>query len=73
MAIDIIKAKSANPIKNGTAVSSCLSSGRYSADNDLVINRPSISEIESKYDNKFNDISYYNAIATINGGTYSGV
>ena len=53
MAIDIIKAKSANPIKNGTLIVSCSRTGQYSLSNLFVSNIPTIADIENKYDNRF--------------------
>lgn len=53
MAIDIVKSKVANPIKNGTLVVSCSKTGNYSLSNLHVSNLPTITDIENKYDNKF--------------------
>ena len=53
MAIDVIKSKEANPIKNGTLVVSCSKTGNYSLSNLHVSNLPTIADIENKYDNKF--------------------
>lgn len=50
---DITKSISANPIKNGTLVTSTTSTGRYSVNNLYVKNTPTISEIASKYGNRF--------------------
>lgn len=62
MAIDIIKAKSANPIKNGTLIVSCSRTGQYSLSNLYVNNLPTINDIESKYDERFDDPAYYYGI-----------
>lgn len=59
MANDINKAISANPLKNGTTLVSCTMTGEYSVLNTYVKNTPSITDIESKYDNRFDDITYY--------------
>lgn len=61
MANDIIKAINGNDIKNGTVVVGCLPTG--SSDNlkndDVVSNEPSMADIESKYDAKFDHPRYY--------------
>lgn len=67
MAIDIVKSVSANPIKNGTVVVSCQFTGLYNINNNYVSNIPTISDIESKYDNRFDDPSYYYG-ASLDGG-----
>ena len=61
MANDINKVISANPIKNGTVVVSCKVTGPISKDllNSSVKNTPTISDIENKYDNRFDDPAYY--------------
>lgn len=68
MANDIQKSVSANPIKNGTAVVSCTFTGEYSTLDTYVKNTPVIADIESKYDNRFDDITYY----TIGSGILIG-
>lgn len=70
MALDIIKSKSANPIKNGTLVVSCSKTGQYSLSNLFVSNIPTITDIESKYDERFDDPAYYYGIgnSTVVGG-----
>lgn len=70
MALDIIKSKSANPIKNGTLVVSCSRTGNYSLSNLYVSNIPAITDIESKYDERFDDPAYYYGIgnSTVVGG-----
>lgn len=50
---DISTSKSANPIKNGSAVLSATIKGRYVTLNTDVKNTPIISEIASKYGNRF--------------------
>lgn len=69
MAIDIIKSKAANPIKNGTIVVSCLKTGNYSLSNLHVSNSPTIADIEDKYNNRFDHPSYYfGGSGDVNGG-----
>jgi len=70
MAIDIHKSISANPIKNGTAIVSCTFTGEYGVLDSAVQNIPTIESIESKYDVRFDDPSYYYGIgdATLVGG-----
>lgn len=60
MANDIIEAVSANDIKNGTVVVTVLptGSGTYKND-DHVTNLPNISQIQAKYDTRFDDPRYY--------------
>lgn len=59
MANDINKAISANVIKNGTSIVSCSRTGEYSVLDTYVKNTPTISDIENKYDNRFDDPAYY--------------
>lgn len=59
MANDINKAISANPIKNGTTIASCDQLGNTGLLNTYVSNLPTISDIESKYDTRFDDTTYY--------------
>jgi hypothetical protein len=59
MANDIQKSISANNIKNGTAIVSCLASGQISTLNTYVNNKPTITDIQSKFDARFDDPSYY--------------
>jgi hypothetical protein len=70
MANDITKAISANPLKNGTALVSCTITGEYSALNTYVQNTPTITDIQSKYDERFDDPAYYYGIGneTVVGG-----
>lgn len=58
MANDIALAKSATSIKNGTAVVTCSSTGRFSKLNTSVKTTPTINSIEDKYDAKFDDYTY---------------
>lgn len=60
MANDIQESISANSIKNGTiVVSTCAKNGDYQTLDTYVSNKPVIADIESKYDNRFDDPSYY--------------
>lgn len=61
MANDIAKSINDNNIKNGTTVVSA-TTGKYITYNRYVKNTPIISDIESKYDNRFDDPSYYYGI-----------
>ena len=70
MANDITKAISANNIKNGSSVVSCSRTGEYGLLNTYVKNTPTISDIEAKYDSRFDDPAYYYGIGndTVVGG-----
>ena len=59
MANDITKAISANPLKNGTSLVSCTTTGEYSVLDTYIKNTPTITDIESKYDDRFDDTTYY--------------
>lgn len=50
---DITKAINDNPIKNGTGVVSTTFTGQYSTNETYVKNTPTITDIASKYGNKF--------------------
>jgi hypothetical protein len=54
---DITTAKSSEPLKNGSAVFSTTNTGSVSINNLFVTNTPTISDIQSKYGNR-----YYNGI-----------
>lgn len=66
MAIDIILANSGLPIKNGTMVVTCGVCGIPQSGSitytKYVTNNPNISSIQSKFDNRFDDPSYYYGI-----------
>lgn len=68
MANDIDLAISENPIKNGTLVLSCLATGFFDVENSYVANTPTLSDIQDKYDNRFDDPSYYHGTASVDGG-----
>jgi len=59
MANDIQAAVSGVVVKNGTVVVSTTVTGEYSTLDTYVKNSPTISDIENKYDNRFDDITYY--------------
>lgn len=59
MAIDIELINTNNPIKNGTLVCTCSTAGAYNTNNTYVNNLPVIANIENKYDENFDDITYY--------------
>lgn len=72
MAIDITKSKSADPIKNGTLLLQCKPTGfsNKDLDNTYVVNTPYIVDIETKYENRFDNPSYYHGggIGGVDGG-----
>lgn len=59
MAVDIVKAKSSNNIKNYGILMGCQNTGSFSTYNYYVKNTPTITDIEEKYDVRFDDPSYY--------------
>lgn len=59
MANDIQVAISGNVIKNGTILVSCTKTGEYSTLDTYVKNTPTITDIESKYDARFDEPRYY--------------
>jgi hypothetical protein len=59
MANDIAEAISANEIKNGTIVVTTTKTGQTSKIDTYVKNTPAITDIEDKYDERFDDPSYY--------------
>lgn len=61
---DAQKAKSGQPIKNGTATVTCTKTGEYSTINTYASPLPEITSFESKYANRFDDPSYYHGNAT---------
>jgi hypothetical protein len=58
MANDISKSINTNDIKNGSVVS-IYSKSHFYQQNDYVQNKPSMNDIESKYDTRFDDVGYY--------------
>lgn len=59
MANDIQLANTGLVIKNGTSVVTCSRTGEYSTINTYVLNTPSISDIQAKYDDRFDEPRYY--------------
>jgi hypothetical protein len=59
MPYDIEKAISANDIKNGSVVTNTLFTGRSITYNYYVKNTPTLTNIQSKYIDRFDDPSYY--------------
>lgn len=59
MANDIQLCINGNVIKNGTSVVSCTRTGEYSVLDTYVKNTPVIADIEAKFDQRFDDPSYY--------------
>jgi len=55
---DIQLAVSGTPIKNGTILV-CLTTGKYSVINTYVNNKPILSDIDDKYDSRFDEPRYY--------------
>lgn len=73
MAIDIAKANTSNALKNGTMVVTCGRTG-FPASGTIVydkyvLNTPTISNIENKYDNRF----YNGLFVNITGSGIIGV
>jgi hypothetical protein len=62
MSADIVKAISANPIKNGSMILNkplkAYSDGPL-AYNAYVDNKPVITDIDDKYTDRFDDLNYY--------------
>ena len=56
---DIVKAKTANEIKNGVATTTCTPTGRHDTytGNTISSEQPTITQIEDKYANRFDDES----------------
>lgn len=73
MANDITLAIDTNPIKNGTMIVQCRVTGFNVNDTyDLYVNNtPTITDIESKYDNRFDNPSYYYGGGEVDGGDVS--
>lgn len=60
MANDIGLAKSDTPIKHGALViATSPFTGSFQFNNLTVYNKPTINDIQSKYDDRFDDITYY--------------
>ena len=68
MANNITVAKSGNPIKNGTVLVSCLTTG-FPSSGSIVYDRsdsniPAIGDIENKYDNRFYNGVFVDIVAS---------
>jgi hypothetical protein len=61
MASDIQVAISGVAVKNGTVIVSTTFTGQYSSINTYVKNSPTINDIQTKYDGRFDDPTYYTA------------
>jgi hypothetical protein len=59
MANDIQASVSGVVVKNGTLVVSCTRTGEYSKIDTYVQNTPTISDIQGKYDSRFDEPRYY--------------
>lgn len=59
MANDITYAVSGEVIKNGTVITTTSVTGQYSKLDTYVSNSPTLTDIESKYDTRFDDKTYY--------------
>lgn len=68
MVSDITKAIDGNEFKNGTGVVTCSRTGNYSVLNTYVKNTPTLTDIENKFDNRFDDPSYYYGSNGVDGG-----
>lgn len=67
MANDIQAAVSGVVVKNGTIVVTTTFTGENSKIDTYVSNKPTIADIEAKYDDRFDDPSYYYG-TSLNGG-----
>lgn len=69
MANDITLCITGQPIKHGTMViASCPRTGYFDKKDTYVKNTPVIGDIENKYDNRFDDPSYYYGSGDVDGG-----
>ena len=67
---DITKAINSNSIKNGSVVGGTTPTGKSYSYNEYVNNSPTISDIQSKYGNRFYNGILVNIITgDLNGGT----
>lgn len=78
MANDITKAISTNALKNGSMVVTCSRTGFPTSPSTIVYNTyvkntPTITDIESKYDFRFDDPSYYYGGGDVDGGNVGDV
>lgn len=73
---DIALSKSGSPIKNGTCVTSTTVRGRTDKLNTHVSNTPTISDIQSKYGNRFYNgvfVTSLNANTVLTASEYSNL
>lgn len=59
MANDIVASISGNPVKNGSAIIYANKLGGIITNNVYVSTKPTIANIEAKYDARFDDPRYY--------------
>ena len=59
MANDIALANSGNPIQHGTAIIYTDKLGNIQRNTAYTYNKPVITDIDDKYDNRFDDPRYY--------------
>lgn len=66
--VDVVTAahSSIETIKNSTCVVSCMNTGEFKTIDPTYETSLTYNQLESKYTNRFDDISYYNAV---DGGT----
>lgn len=72
MATDIKLINNENPVHNGSIVVTCSTAGTYSLIAEDAITIPDISILESKYDDRFDDVNYYMGGGSSDGGYYTG-
>ena len=70
MANDVQLSISSKSIHNGSIVLTCSKTGKYSLNLSSSSNRPNIGSVSSKYDNRFDDPSYYYGGGDTDGGFY---
>lgn len=59
MANDIAKAVSSKDINNGNLINYCSKTGIIKYNDAYTKHTPTLNDIENKYDNRFDDPSYY--------------
>jgi hypothetical protein len=70
MANDIQLSISSKSIHNGSIILMCSKTGKYSSNLSSSSSKPNIQSIESKYDNRFDDVGYYFGGGNSDGGFY---
>lgn len=70
MSVDVVtNASGVNNIKNGTVVVYCMPTAEYDTINPTFNKTLSYSDLENKYTNRFDDVTYYTVgTTTIVGG-----